>query len=122
MPNLTVNDARDMHSRDVITTFREKRTLKGKKLYNQYAHDETIAIISEDEGDVEFTKHLRSNPPSPVAFASMVKVKLEVLTLEEANEKHLRDKEKLLCLQKATAEEPHVCNEFVELRALLLEQ
>ena len=122
VPVLTVDDARDMFSRDATATFRERRRLKGKKLYGDYAVEETIAISSEDEDDIELAKRLRSDPPSPTAFAGMVRVKPEVLTVEEANEKMRRDEEQRVRLQKAAAEEPSMRNEVAELRALLLEQ
>ena len=122
VPVLTVDDARDMYSRDATATFRERRRLKGKKLYGDYAVEETIAISSEDDDDMELAKRLRSDPPSPTAFAGMVRVKPEVLTVEEANAKMLRDEEQRVRLQKAAAEEPSVRNEVAELRALLLEQ
>ena len=122
VPDLTVDDARDMFSRDATAAFRERRKLKGKKLYTEYAGEETIAISSEDEDDMEFAKRLRSDPPSPTAFAGMVRVKPEVLTVEEANEKRLREEEHRIRLQKAAAEEPSVRNEVAELRALLLNQ
>ena len=122
VPVLTVDDARDMYSRDATATFRERRRLKGKKLYGDYAVEETIAISSEDEDDMELAKRLRSDPPSPTAFAGMVRVKPEVLTVEEANAKMLRDEEQRVRLEKAAAEEPSVRNEVAELRALLLEQ
>lgn len=122
VPVLTVDDARDMFSRDATATFRERRKIKGKKLYSDYAVEETIAISSEDEDDRELAKRLRSDPPSPGAFAGMVMVKPEVLTVEEANEKRLREEEQRLRLEKATAEEPSVRNEVAELRALLMEQ
>ena len=122
VPVLTVDDARDMYSRDATATFRERRKLKGKKLYGDYSMEETIAISSEDDDDIELAKRLRSDPPSPTAFAGMVRVKPEVLTVEEANEKMRRDEEQRVRLQKAAAEEPSVRNEVAELRALLLEQ
>lgn len=122
VPTLTVDDARDMFSRDATAAFRERRRMKGKKLYGDYAGEETIAISSEDEDDRELAKRLRSDPPSPSAFAGMVRVKPEVLTVEEANEKMLRDEEQRVRMQKAAAEEPSVRNEVAELRALLLEQ
>lgn len=84
---LTVDDARDMYFCDATATFRERRKLKGKKLYGNYAVDETIAISNEDDDDLDLAKRLRSDAPSPTAFAGMVIVKLEVLTVEEANEK-----------------------------------
>src|SRR5450631_2225946 len=101
VPVLTVDDARDMYSRDATATFRERRRLKGKKLYGDYAVEETIAISSEDEDDIELAKRLRSDPPSPTAFAGMVRVKPEVLTVEEANEKMRRDEEQRIRLQSA---------------------
>jgi len=122
VPLLTVDDAREMYSRDATAAFRDRRRMKGKKLYSEYAVEETIAISSEDEDDMELAKRLRSDPPSPTAFAGIVRVKPEVLTVEEANEKMRRDEEQRLRLQKAAAEEPSVRNEVAELRALLLEQ
>jgi hypothetical protein len=122
VPVLTVDDARDMYSRNATATFREQRKLKGKKLYSDYAMEETIAISSEDEDDMELAKRLRSDPPSPTAFAGMVRVKPEVLTVEEANARRLREEEQRVRLERAATEEPSVRNEVVELRALLLEQ
>jgi hypothetical protein len=122
VPVLTVDDARDMYSRDATEVFRERRKIKGKKLYSDYAVEETIAISSEDEDDMELAKRLRSDPPSPGAFAGMVRVKPEVLTVQEANEKMLREEEQRIRLQRAAAEEPSVRNEVAELRAMLLEQ
>src|ERR1700738_1277646 len=52
----------------------------------------------------------QSNPPSPTAFVGMVRGKLEVLTVEEANEKMRRDKDQRVHLQKAAVEEPSVWN------------
>ena len=122
VPLLTVDDAREMYSRDATAAFRDRRRMKGKKLYSEYAVEETIAISSEDEDNMELAKRLRSDPPSPTAFAGIVRVKPEVLTVEEANEKMRRDEEQRLRLQKAAAEESSVRNEVAELRALLLEQ
>ena len=84
---LTVDDARDMYSRDTTATFRDRQRLKGKKLYGNYVVEETITISSEDEDDMKLAKRLRSDPPSPTVFAGMVRVKPEVLTVEEANAK-----------------------------------
>ena len=122
VPMLTVADARDMYSRDGMATFRERQRLKGKKLNGDYAMEETIAISFEDEDDMELAKRLRSNPPSPTAFAEMVRVKPEVLTVGEANAKMLWDEEQRVRLEKAAAEKPSVRNKVAELRALLLEQ
>jgi hypothetical protein len=41
VPLLTVDDARDMYSRDATAAFRERRKMKGKKLYSEYAVEET---------------------------------------------------------------------------------
>ena len=106
VPVLTVDDARDMFSRDATATFRERRKIKGKKLYSDYAVEETIAISSEDEDDRELAKRLRSDPPSPGAFAGMVMVKPEVLTVEEANEKRLREEEQCLRLERPLLKNP----------------
>ena len=122
VPVLTVDDVRDMFSRDATAAFRERRKMKGKKLYSDYAVEETIAISSEDEDDLELAKRLRSDPPSPTAFAGILRVKPEVLTVEEANAQRLREEEQRVRLQRAAAEEPSVRNEVAELRALLLEQ
>lgn len=69
---LIMDDGRDMNSRDATATSRERRRLKGKKLYANYAIEETIAISIEDENDMEIAKML---PPSPLAFYGMVRVK-----------------------------------------------
>lgn len=50
-----MDDARDMYSSDVTATFRERRRLKGKKLYGNYAVEETI-IISMVKGIDEMKK------------------------------------------------------------------
>ena len=122
MPNLTVDDAWDMYSQDATATFREMKKIKGKKLYGDYALEMTIAISSKDEDDIELAKQLRSDPPSPSAFAGTVRVKPEVLIVEEANENGLREEEQRLRLKKATTEEPSIWNEVVALRALLMKQ
>ena len=93
-----VDDARDMYSRDVTATFRERRRLKGKKLYGDYAVEDMICISNEDEDDMELAKRLRLDPPPPTTFAGMVRVKPKVLTVEEANEKMQRDKEQCIRL------------------------
>lgn len=59
VPNLTINDTRDMFSRDTKAVFRKRRKLKGRKLYSDYVVEETIAISSEDEDDMELTKRPR---------------------------------------------------------------
>ena len=61
VPILTVDDAKDMYSKDAIATFRERRRLMGKKLYGDYAVEETITISSEDKDDMELAKRLRSD-------------------------------------------------------------
>jgi len=122
LPALTIADARDMYSRDATATFRERRKLKGKKLYGDYSVEETIAISSEDEDDFELGKRLREEPTSPRVIASNIPVKPETLTVEEANERSRREEEQRLRLQKVAAEEPSMRNEVAELRALLMEQ
>lgn len=122
VPAFSVDDARDMYSRDATANFRERRKLKGKKLYGDYSVDETIAISSEDEDDFELGKRLREEPTGPGGFASNIPVKPEVLTVEEANEKMRQEEEQRVRLAKAAAEAPSMRDEVAELRALLLEQ
>ena len=73
--------------------------------------DETISISTEDEDDIELAKLLTSDAPSPTAFAGMVRVKPEVFTVKEANEKMRRDEEQRVRLEKVATEEPSVRNE-----------
>ena len=120
VPDLTVDDARDMYGRDATAAFRERRRGKGKKLYSDYAPEETIAISSEDEDDREMAKRLRSDPPSPTAFAGLIRVKPEVLTVEEANERRAREEEHRLRMERAAASEHSVKEEVAQLKALLL--
>ena len=110
VPVLTVEDAREMYSRDATATFREKRLLKGKKLYGDYSMEETIAISSEDEDDFELGKRLVEEPSTSGPPAGNAPVKPEALTVAEANERMRR------------ADEPSVRDEVAELRALVLEQ
>ena len=63
---------------------------------------------------MELAKLLTSDHPSPTTFVGMVRVKPEVLNVQEANEKVQRDKEQRICLQKAAAEEPSLQNEVAE--------
>lgn len=51
-----------MFARDAMAVFRERMKNKGKKLYNDYALKETIAISSEDKDDQEVAKRLRLDP------------------------------------------------------------
>lgn len=37
VPNLTVDDARDMNFKDAMETFKEQRKLKGENLYSKHA-------------------------------------------------------------------------------------
>ena len=120
VPDLTVDDARDMYGRDATAAFRERRRGKGKKLYSDYAPDETIAISSEDDDDRDMAKRLRSDPPSPTAFAGLIRVKPEILTVEEANERRIREEEHRRRMERASAEESSVKEEVAQLKALLL--
>ena len=122
VPALTIEDAREMFSRDATATFRERRRLKGKKLYGDYAEEETIAISSEDDDDVELGKRLREEPATPGVIASNIPVKPETMTVDEANERSRREEEQRLRLERAAAEVPSVRDEVAELRAMLLEQ
>lgn len=109
-----------MFLRDATATFKEGRKMKGRKLFGDYAVEETIAISIEGEGNMELAKRLKSDPPSPRDFVGMVRVKPEVRTIKEVNEKRLRDEEHGARLQRATTEEPSVCDKVAELRALLM--
>ena len=64
VPVLTVDDARDMYSRVTTATFKKRKRLKGKKLYGNYAVEETIAMSKKDKDDMKLTKRLWSDPPS----------------------------------------------------------
>ena len=123
VPALTLADAREMYSRDATATFREKRRLKGKKLYGEYAGEETIAISSEDEDDFELGKRLREEPTSPRVIASNINPKPEALTVEEANrrnERRILEEEHRAQMARAAAEEPSVRDEVAQLKALVL--
>lgn len=80
-----------MYFKDMHATLREWRRLKGKKLYNDYAVEETIAISSKDKDNIELAKRLKLDHRSPTAFAGMVRMNPEVFTTEEANEKMWRN-------------------------------
>ena len=123
VPALTVADALEMYSRDATATFRERRKLKGKKLYGDYAGEETIAISSEDEDDFELGKRLREEPTGPRVIASNINPKPETLTVEEANRRADRmrlEEEHRAQLARAAAEEPSVRDEVAQLKALVL--
>ena len=122
VPVLTVEDAREMYSRDATAVFREKRLLKGKKLYGDYSLEETIAISSEDEDDFELGKRLVEEASSSAPVAGPASVKPEALTVAEANERMKREEERRVRQARAADEEPSVRNEVAELRAMLLEQ
>lgn len=112
----TMNNVQVMYSKAAIATFTERTRMKGMKLYGDYVIEETIAISNKDKDDMEFAKRLRSDMPSPKAFASMMRVKPKVLT---RHEKMLGDKDHL---QKVAIEKRSMWNEVAELRALLLKQ
>ena len=122
VPQLTVEDAREMYSRDATAVFREKRLLKGKKLYGDYALEETIAISSEDEDDFELGKRLVEEASSSAPVAGNASVKPEALTVAEANERLRREEEERVRQARAAGEGPSVRDEVAELRALILEQ
>ncbi len=123
VPTLTIADAREMYSRDATETFRERRKLKGKKLYGEYSVEETIAISSEDEDDFELGKRLREEPTGPRVIPSNINPKPEALTVEEANRRHemrMREEEHRAQLARAAADEPSVRDEVAQLKALVL--
>lgn len=84
VPDLMVDDTRDMYARDATMAFCEEGV--GKKLYKEYSKNENISISSEDDDDHEMAKRLRCNPPSPLAFVGLIYVKQKILVMEEANE------------------------------------
>lgn len=49
IPQLIVDDMMDMLSKDVTMVFRKHNKGEGKKLYSDYAPEETITISNEDE-------------------------------------------------------------------------
>lgn len=61
-----------------------------KNMYNEYAANETIM---KDNDHWDLAKTLRLDPRSLSDFPSMIKVKLEVLTLDKANEKRFKEEE-----------------------------
>lgn len=85
-----MDDVRDMYSMDVTATFRERTRLKGKKLYINYSMEETMAISSEDEDNMELAKQLRSDPLCPQRHGEG---ETKILIVQEANKKMLRDEE-----------------------------
>lgn len=122
VPAMTVDDAREMLSRDPTETFRAKRKLKGKKLYGDYAGEETIAISSEDEDDYELGKALVRAPDSPSAVARNIRPKPETLTVDERNARAAREEEHRLRMERDAGAGPSVRDEVAELKALLLQQ
>ena len=67
IPNLTMDNAREMFSNDTTIAFREQMKLKGNKLYSEQAVEETITISSEDEDDMSLQRK-RGLPPSPFSY------------------------------------------------------
>ena len=51
LPQVTVNDVRDMFAKDATIVFWERRRGKSKKLYINYTPKETIAISNKDNDD-----------------------------------------------------------------------
>ena len=63
VPNLTVDNEKEIYSSDPTTTFRERKRLKGRKLYGDYAMEETIALSSRDEDHMDLPNGLGQIPP-----------------------------------------------------------
>lgn len=97
VPDLSVDDARDMYTRDATVAFHERRKGKGKKLSNEYIKKDTIAISSESDDNRKMAKRLRFDLPSPTASTGLIRVKPEVLRVEEAN-KGKAGKENIACI------------------------
>ena len=60
-------------------------------MYSKYAIKGTIAIFNENEDDKELARILRSDLFFSRTFVRVVRVKPEVLTMEEANKERLRE-------------------------------
>lgn len=56
VPDLTMDDARDMYARDATVALCEQRSGKAKKFYIHYALDETIDISREDKDNCDMAK------------------------------------------------------------------
>lgn len=65
-------------------------------------------------------KRLRSDLPTPTAFAGLICVKPEDLTMEKANECRAKEGEHCVRMDKAFAKESLVKEEFAKLQALFL--
>jgi hypothetical protein len=50
---MCINSENDAASRDATMAFRERRKLKGKKLYSEYAVKETMVVSYKDEDNME---------------------------------------------------------------------
>lgn len=98
--------------------FYERKRSKGKKLYSDYALVDTIAISSKDNDDCDMAKRLRSNALSPMAFTGLIRVKLEVLIVVEANEPRAREGEHRLQMEMAFPEESSIKKEVAQLKSL----
>lgn len=108
IPNLRVDDVKDMYAKVSIEAFHERRRGRGKKLYseyNKYNKNDTIVISKEDNNDREMAKKLRSDLRSPMAFAGLIRVKPEDLTMEGANERKAREEEHRMRMDKVSIEE-----------------
>lgn len=60
---MCINSENDAASRDATMAFRERRKLKGKKLYSEYAVKETMVVSYKDEDNMELVKRLRYEAP-----------------------------------------------------------
>lgn len=95
---------------------------KGKKLYNNYAPEETMVNSNEDKDDWEMANKLRWDPFPPSTFEGMMRVKPEVLAVEEAKKCMLKEEEHCICREKSNVEEPLVKEEIVQLKVFLLDR
>lgn len=105
---------------DAIAAFQEKRSNKGKKLYNKYSEKDTIAISNKDDDNRMIAKRLKSDPPSPTSFVGLIRVKPKVLIVEEVNEHKAMKEEYRVRMDKGSTEESSVKEEVDQLKVLLL--
>jgi hypothetical protein len=103
---MCINSENDAASRDATMAFRERRKLKGKKLYSEYAVKETMVVSYKDEDNMEQWRDWGMRLPSPTTFVGMVGMKPKMLTVEEANEQKPKEEEKHIHLQNTMAKQP----------------
>lgn len=63
-------------------------------------------------------KRLRSDPPSPNAFAFLIHVKPKVLTVKYANKQRAREEDHHHWMENASTDDSSIKNEVTQLKAL----